>query len=524
MSKQKNPYLKRANAQHDYTGEQILELDKCMEDPIYFIKTYCMIQHPVKGAIPFALRPYQIRMLRGFHDYRQAIVLSARQVGKSWVAGAYLLWYAMFHFEQTIIVLSNKDKNAMEMIHRVRFMYERLPMWIKPGLTDDGWNKHEVGFDNGSRIKSSPTSEDSARGFSASLLFLDEFAFVRDGVQEEFWGAVSPTFATGGKCIICSTPNGDTNIYAQLWRGAQIPSSYGGDVGANGFFPIEVKWNEPPGRDERFKAEEIGKIGETRWLQEYENKFLSSDSLLVDTMVLANLTTAMRESGGGKPIGMFGEVAFYKQPITRNTYLIGVDPATGSGEDFTAIQVFEFPSLEQVAEFRSNTTSSVSAYHQLKKLLKMFEKHRCNVYFSIENNGVGEAIISLYEADEMPPDVAEFVSETGQKRRGMTTSGKSKMKACLLFKELVERNGLTINSPYLLEETKNFTRRLGSYSAKRGASDDLISATLIAIRMLEEISTYDQAAYDKLYAHAYDNDTTDEMEYDENYVPDGFVS
>ena len=193
MPRPKNPYLKGANIQHSYTAEQVLELQKCMDDPEYFIDTYCQLQHATEGAMPFHPRDYQRKMIRTFHKKRRVIVLSARQTGKSWTSGAFLLWFAMFHFEQTVMVLSNKDANAMEMIYRIRFIYERLPMWLKPGLMEDGWNQHSMRFDNGSRIMSNPTSKDSARGFAASLLFLDEFAFVRDEVQEEFWGAVSPT-------------------------------------------------------------------------------------------------------------------------------------------------------------------------------------------------------------------------------------------------------------------------------------------------------------------------------------------
>jgi hypothetical protein len=502
----KNPYLKKANAQHGYTGDQVAELLKCMDDPSYFIKSYCQIQHPVKGSIPFSLYPYQERMVKTFHDNRLSIALTSRQVGKSWLSGAYLLWYAMFNDEKLALIASNKNSNAMEMIHRIRYMYERLPHWIKPGLTSDGWNKHEVGFDNGSRIMSQATSADTGRGLSVSLMFLDEFAFVRDSIQEDFWTATSPTLATGGGCIICSTPNGDTNRYAQLWRGATL--------GVNGFAPVEVKWNEPPGRDEKFKQAEIAKIGETRWLQEYACQFISSDPLLIDTLVLSTLTeTTARNT----PVGSLGEVVFYKHPKPNTTYLIGVDPATGSGNDFSTFVVLEFPSMEQVAEWRSNTSSSVYAYQQLKKLLTTIDRAQGTAFFSIENNGVGEAMISLLEADETPSETAEFVSETGQKRRGMTTTGKSKIKACMALKEMVERNTVHIKSPKLVEELKYFVRKGGSYAAKPGATDDLVSGMLIALRLLEEISTFDQDAYDKLYSHAYFE--TSSEEYNEHDVP-----
>lgn len=171
MAKVKNPNLKRANEQHEYTPQQINELRRCAKDPEYFISKYCQIQHAIKGSIPFKLYPFQRNMIHTFATNRFVIVLAPRQIGKSWTAGAYLLWYAMFHFEKTILIASNKNSNAMEMIYRIRFIYERLPHWIKPGLTQDGWNKHSVGFDNGSRILSQATTEETGRGLSVSLLF-----------------------------------------------------------------------------------------------------------------------------------------------------------------------------------------------------------------------------------------------------------------------------------------------------------------------------------------------------------------
>lgn len=265
-----NPYLKKANQEHEYTLDHIKELARCQNDPVYFVKTYCQIQHPLHGSVPFELYPYQEEMLRQYKLNKQVVVLSARQTGKSQVSAAYLLWYAMFNDEKTVLIASNKNENAMEMIYRIKFMYEHVPHWLKSGINDDGYNKHAIGFDNGSRIISTATSENSGRGMSISLLFLDEFAFVRDTVQEEFWTSIAPTLATGGSCIITSTPNGDSNLYAKLWRGAQIPRDHDSKVGTNGFYPIEVAWNEPPGRDEAFKKAEMAKLGELRWNQEYE--------------------------------------------------------------------------------------------------------------------------------------------------------------------------------------------------------------------------------------------------------------
>ncbi len=514
----KNPNLKSANEIMEYTAEQVREFQKCTTDVEYFIHNYCKIQHAVRGTIPFRLRPYQQRMIRTFADHRLSIALAPRQIGKSWIAGAFLLWFASFHFEKTILILSNKNENAMEMIHRVRFIYENLPHWLKPGLTADGWNKHSVAFENGSRILSQATSEDSGRGMAVSLLFCDEFAFVRDSIADEFWGSISPTLATGGNCIICSTPNGDTNKFAQLWRGANMPSTIDPSTGINGFAPVTVLWNEPPDRDDHFKEEEIAKIGHTRWLQEYECEFISGDTVLFDGIVVAALWQKVKDFV--MPKRDIDDVVWFKPPGRNKTFLVGMDVATGTGSDYTTIEIFEFPSLEQVGEYRTNDMRPSSSYKQLKRVLALLEAGNNDVYFGIENNGVGESIITLYESDEHPPATAQMMSDTNAKRSGMTTTQRSKIRNGLAFNEAIKRGIITIRSPLLVTEMKNYVRSKGSYNAKRGSTDDLISAVLIIFKIMEEMTSYDDSAYNKLYGSDMTS-ITDTEEYDYSDQPLG---
>ena len=495
----RNPNLKKANAEVELTYDQLLELERCAEDPVYFVKNYVKIQHPTRGAISFDLYPYQEEMLRMYQNNRYCIALSARQTGKSITSAAFLLWFAIFHDDKTILIASNKNSNAMEMIFRIRYAYENLPMWLKPGVKDDGWNKHNIAFDNESRIISEATSENSGRGLSISLVFLDEFAFVKKSVQDDFWTSIAPTLSTGGACIITSTPNGDMDIFATIWRGSQVPHDEREGVGVNGFASQFVAWDEPPGRDEKFKADEIGRLGQRKWDQEYECQFLSSDALLISSVFLAQLTLELDQT---KPIAINKDVTFYEAIKQGSTYLLGVDPATGSGEDYSVITVFEFPSMNQVAEWRKNTMSTNGLYGVLKGLLFYMERMETTVYFSVENNGVGEGVIALYEADENPPVNSEFVSEEGAKRKGFTTTTKSKMKACVNFREMLENRSLNIKSQTLLAELKAYARSRGTYNAQTGSTDDAISAALIVVRLLEEISQFEQEAFDKLYSGA----------------------
>lgn len=416
----------------------------------------------------------------------------------STVSAAFLLWYAVFNFDKTVLIASRANDHAMEMIERIRFAYEHLPMWLKPGVRDDGWNKHTLGFDNGCRIMSTATSENAGRGYSISLLYLDEFAFVAPNIQELFWTSISPTLATGGSCIMTSTPNGDMDIYAEIWRGANIP---GDDptskCGHNGFRPIRVEWDQPPDRGEKFKEDQIAKLGERKWMQEYECIFLSSDALLINSLHLANQTPIIEKV---RPIKVINDVVFFQEVRTNGTYLIGVDPATGTGEDYSVITVYDFPALTQIAEYRSNTMSTNVLYGVLKNLLIFLESKMCMNYFSVENNGVGEGVIALYEADEDPPMNSEFISEEGKGKRGLTTTNKTKMRSCVSLKEMYEKGTIKIKSRVLLAELKSFVRHKGSYAAQKGSTDDAIAALLIVIRLIEEIASYDQTAFDKLYA------------------------
>ena len=73
-----------------------------------------------------------------------------RQMGKSTCAGGYLLWYAMFVPDSTILVAAHKYTGAQEIMQRIRFMYESLPDYLRAGATS--YNKGSLEFDNGDTL------------------------------------------------------------------------------------------------------------------------------------------------------------------------------------------------------------------------------------------------------------------------------------------------------------------------------------------------------------------------------------
>ena len=495
-----NKYIKSANAEVEISPEQMLELKRCMACPKYFINNYIQITHPVRGLVPFKMYDFQEAMVDLYHGNDRSIIMSARQTGKSETAAAYLTWFALFNFDKTVLIVSNHNANSMEMISRIRGMYENLPFWLKPGVDADSFNKHELAFDNNCRIVSQATTENSGRGMSISLLYCDELAFVNPRIQKTFWASISPTLSTGGSAIITSTPNGDQGLFAELWRTAE--------AGIGDFKHLYVPWDAPPGRDEKFKAKMIAEQGEQKWKQEFECQFISSDLLLISSLYLNKVTEEIKKFPVKKEIQ---EVKFWDDIKKGASYIMGVDPSTGSGNDFSVIEIFSFPDLVQVAEYRSNTMSSNKFYAMIKNLLLFMESKDCDVYFSVENNGVGEGVLALHENDETQP-TSTLIDGEGSKRRGMTTTSKNKMATCVLLKQLFESQGVQIRSATLLREFKSFTRHAGSYAAQVGATDDCVSAVLIVLRILQELASFDDLAFEKLYSGSFGRITEDEWE------------
>lgn len=493
-----NPFHKKIGVVEDFDRMQIVELAKCRQDPVYFAKNYIHIIHPKRGKILFVPHDYQVRMIEAFQAGDFVICRAGRQLGKSTVIAIYLLWFALFHREKTVLVASNKNSNAMEIMQRINYAYEELPSWLKTGIRYG--TKHSLDFENGSRIISQATTEDTGRGLAISLLMLDELAFVPKNIQELMWTSLAPTLSNGGRCIVSSTPNGDSDLFAELWYGAEFKT--------NGFIPVYVAWDEHPERDEAFRANMIAKLGVLKWKQEYECEFLSSDPLLISSLVLNKLKSTdhvMEDFGFRFWIDTFDP---------EMSYYVGADVSSGTGGDYSTIEVVEYPTMRQVAEFRRNDVSTPILYAHIKWIIKYITTHYNttkarqppDVYWSFESNGVGESIRALYMVDEHFPPDAMMVNDDD--RFGMYTSNKSKRDMAHLLKGLVERNpiGIGVNSDILIAELKNYIAKKTTYEARTGCTDDLISALYVVLRMIAKTAAYDMESIARLYGSASDAD------------------
>ena len=503
MSKSLDGVLtKKANQRETYTETQVDDLVKCMDPEngyMYFSRNFAYIQHPVKGKLLFEPFEYQLGLMSSYHNYRFNINMMPRQTGKTTCAAIYLAWYAMFNPDQTILIAAHKYTGAQEIMQRIRYVYEMCPDHIRAGVTS--YNKGSIEFENGSRIISQTTTGTTGRGLSISLLYCDEFAFVQPNIAEEFWTSISPTLATGGRAIITSTPNSDEDTFATIWKQAEEKfDEYGNEseLGSNGFHSFIAHWSEHPDRDDEWKKEEIGRIGEEKFRREYGCEFLIFDETLIHSIKLAAME-------GINPKIQMGQVRWYKKPDPKYNYVIALDPSMGTGGDNAAIQVIELPTYEQVGEWQHNLTAIPGQVRVLRDIctyIKDETKDQSSIYWSIENNGIGEAALLVVQdfGEENIPGL--FISEPMRKghvrkfRKGFNTTHSSKTTSCARLKTMVENNKLIIKSKPLISELKAFVATASSFQAKPGHSDDLVSSLILALRMITVMKDWDPTVYE----------------------------
>jgi hypothetical protein len=138
-----------------------------------------------------------------------------------------------------------------------------------------------------------------------------------------------------------------------------------------------------------------------------------------------------------------------------------------------------------------------------------------NIYWSVENNTIGESallVINDFGEDSIP---GLFVSEPIRKghirkfRKGFNTTHKTKITACSRLKNMIEKEKLKINSKPLISELKSFIASGSSFKAKSGATDDLVSATLLIMRIISVLKDWDPKIYTS-FSQA-DEDTADKV-------------
>jgi len=273
---------------------QEAEWRRCVRDEKYFLEHYWHIAHPADGRILFRLRDAQSTALSHWAVNRYSLTLKARQIGWSTLVAAHQFWLAFFHSDQNIIDLSRTEREAILLLRKTKYGASHLPMWmVERGPKSLVEHQQRMVFQNGSQITSMPSASDPARGESATLIVVDEWAFLPN--PEEAWASIEPVADIGGRIIGLSTANGSGNFFHSLWVG----STTGNNKFASMFFP----WSAVEDRGELWYADKKQSMLPWQLAQEYpttpEEAFVKSGNPVFDLDLLAEMGRMVRRGEQG---------------------------------------------------------------------------------------------------------------------------------------------------------------------------------------------------------------------------------
>ena len=468
-----NPNLQKANVEREYTKAEIVEIQKCMDNPVYFIEHYLKIVSIDEGLVPFHMYGFQKEMVDTFHNNRFTICKLPRQSGKSTVIIAYLLHYVIFNPNVNVAILANKSSTARDLLQRLQLSYENLPKWLQQGVLN--WNKGSLELENNSKILAAATSSSAIRGGSYNIIFLDEFAFIPANIAEQFFSSVYPTISSGksSKVIMVSTPHG-MNMFYKMWNDSIHKR--------NDYKPIEVHWSEVPGRDDKWREQTIRNTSEAQFASEFECEFVGSIDTLINPSKLKTMSHfTPKTSNAGLDV--------YENPVKGREYIMTVDVARGSIKDYSAFVVFDVSSMPYkiVAKFRDNEIKPLLFPHTIEKVAKAY--NMANV--CVEVNDVGHQVADALQFEleytnllmcQMKGRAGQILGAGFSKRgtqMGVRMTKQVKRIGCANLKTLVESDKMPIQDFNIIEELSTFIRKGQSFQAEEGANDDLVMCLVI---------------------------------------------
>ena len=474
-----NSSLKRAGIELPYTEKEVLELAKCVEDPIYFIDNYCYIVTLDHGIQPFKLYDCQKEKIETIHNNRKVIIMEGRQQGKTTVAAAYILWYTLFQESKTVAILANKASTAREIMSRYQLMFEHLPPWMQQGVKT--WNKGDIELENGSVVFTAATTAAGIRGKSVNLLYIDEAAIIPNTIADQFFTAVYPVISAGQttKILITSTPLG-YNHFWKFWNDAVNK--------VNDFVPMFIPYSRIPGRDEAWALEQRRQLGELKYNQEVLCKFLGSSLTLIDSSTIEYMSTC-------PTVYSKDGLDLYEYPIKAerddeeklvrkpHSYVIIADTAKGVGGDYSAFVIIDITEVpyKLVGKYRDNKIAPMLYPTIIHKVARDFN----DAYVLIETNSSEQVAHILH--NELEYGNLVFVNRStktgqvvsggfggGKTQLGVNTDKRVKRIGCFTFKSLLEEKKLLVFDADVISEISTFIQVRDSYQADEGYHDDLV--------------------------------------------------
>ena len=401
--------------------------------------------------------------------------------GKSITVACYLSWLYNFHKNLTIGIVANRGAQAREFLQNVKDIISRLPIWLMQGT--EIWNKRDIKNEIGSRILTDVPGPDAFRGYTCNVLTIDECAFIKTSVWEEFADSIFPSQSalSWKKNIIISTAKGLNHFY-DLVQKAKLDEMQPNSKTAF----IEVHWDEVPRYDskgnlmepEEFKRQIIKRYGRVYFEQNYGNSFVGSSETLIAPEVLAELQHK-------NPIAVWDDMLrLYYEPQQNHTYIMSVDAAK-EGKDYFAIQVIDVTEMP----FRQVAAANLQVdYLTMPDFLYEWGARFNTAHMIIENNeGAGQSIADMLVNHFEYPNI--YYQDNKYKYPGFRTTKSTRDSIIRMLQILINSGKLEICDKETISEFQRFELVNDKYQASSG-HDDLVMALAISIAPMTNMDNF----------------------------------
>jgi hypothetical protein len=472
-----NENLKKPGTPINFTPDMTAEFIKCKLDPVYFVETYVRFITLDDGFVNIKLHDFQKEVIDSYLHNRRTAVLTSRQVGKTTIATGIILHYILFNRSVKVGILANKQDSAIEVMERIQLAYEALPLWLQQGVVT--YNKKKLALENKSQVIAAATSASSIRGKAVNFLYIDEAAHVEN--WDEFYASTYPVITSGKdtKIMLTTTPLGMNHFY-KIWEDATKDRA---DPYWNGFNPIQVMWNDIPGRGEEWRLENLAALGhdQEKFNQEFCCEFYGSSGTLISGATLKSLT--FKEPIHTDDIG----IKQYEKVIADHIYVLMADVSRGKGLDYSTFHVLDVTEMpyKQVCTFRSNIIMTGDFADVINYVAHTYN----DAFVMVENNDIGAEVPNILhntheysnilysDTNGRSGKTLSFGGKTAE--RGIRVSASVKGLGCSLIKALIEEKRLLIQDFETISEFSTFSKKGTSYAAEEGKHDDLVMPLVI---------------------------------------------
>lgn len=235
----------------------LYHISKCRFDPWYFFTRYVRTLEREFGERAYPDYPYLKNLIRHIQTDRRLVILKSRQMLVTWTAVAFALWEAIFRGNTDILFISKREDDAKEAIRRIKFIYDRLPEFLKPRTGEN--TKYVLEFPaRQSRLMALPTHPNIGRTYSPTRIIWDEMASTP--FDDDIFASLQPSLDGGGYFVGISTSQGPMTKHAELYTNAD----------SLGFKRLSLHYSKHPHKNEEWCKLARRGMSDERWQMEQE--------------------------------------------------------------------------------------------------------------------------------------------------------------------------------------------------------------------------------------------------------------